>query len=237
MYRSAVERPNEEPFLFANPPPTQNRQETPSVHSHETNYGETMAAGWYGPRPAQSAPMRPGAYPVPQAQYGTMPFQPQPEPLFVAVNPFDAPSPRWRRPARPAPSNPASDPDAPPAWRTQPVPVVPPTQPFIPVVQPAGYPGQSPYWGRPGTPGWGASAQPFIPVVQPAGYPGQSPYWGRPGTPGWGASAQPATFYRPVAKLEKTRKNTTSHILVYPQAASFQVFQVAQEQWFIPQNI
>ncbi|KAJ7359089.1 hypothetical protein DFH08DRAFT_952268 [Mycena albidolilacea] len=92
----------------------------PSPRSHEYPKWQQNPSPWYRPGPTQSAPVPPVGGRLPQPQYWTpqapLPYQyqpPRPEPLFVAVNPFEAR--RWRHgsPARPAQPQPESTVNAP----------------------------------------------------------------------------------------------------------------------------
>ncbi|KAJ7249490.1 hypothetical protein B0H12DRAFT_1300240 [Mycena haematopus] len=89
--------------------PTQNQSRTGGWgHTrHENDWGGAPETAWYPAR--QTAQMAPSLAEE-QAQYRTAPYpsqsqyQPQSEPLFVAVNPFEAR--RWRRPACPGQPHP-----------------------------------------------------------------------------------------------------------------------------------
>ncbi|KAJ7173466.1 hypothetical protein C8R46DRAFT_115580 [Mycena filopes] len=135
----------------ANARPQQSRRET-----HETTdptysaypapqTGPGWGSGHYGYPPPRATPWTPmpasGAYHIPQAPYSALSnpvLAPPPEPLFVAVNPFDASSPRWRRPGRQAPQNSVTSAEMPPSWPMQSPPPMHAFQPFAlipPVIQ------------------------------------------------------------------------------------------------------
>ncbi|KAJ7302937.1 hypothetical protein DFH08DRAFT_826092 [Mycena albidolilacea] len=190
--------------------PMQDRPRAAGVDSSNRHYGNNWEAGqgWGDlPRQTQSAQVPPvaGGYPLPQPQYRSVPapyqqhLNQQLEPLFVAVNPFQARG--WRRPARTAQPEPGGS-TGHLVWS------VPPPQSIQPFV-PAGDATNRPVWTAP--------PDQFIPPVIPAGDATSRPGWNilphdfiPPVMPPWaddqaghapGAPPAPGPFWRTVPPM------------------------------------
>ncbi|KAJ6485594.1 hypothetical protein C8R45DRAFT_277014 [Mycena sanguinolenta] len=208
--RSGVQDPG---LYFAGP--TQFAQ-VPQGYSQPAQW-ERVVGGYPMPPIVQSAYVPPvaGVYPPRQARYGTVPLPSQssnPEPLFEAVNPFEAR--RWRQPARPTAPTEPQPPHADDYWAQ--VSPGPPVIPEHPIQRQPVQSATNPVW----------MPSPFIPV-QPTQYqayqptqfqpyqqlqstdPADNPAWLAPNTAGGGPLLNPAF---------------PGQATVYPQTANYPAY-------------